>query len=102
MARRTTCQEHDRAGEIFRAAQAAVGNQLRQRFFAAHFRNKAWGHLGGEKAWCDAVAEDMSRAEFNGQIAGEVDHGGWGNESSLAVRFAWGRGYDGKGAEGLE
>lgn len=88
MARGATGQEHHRACEIFRAAQAAVGIQLCHRFFAAVFRDEARGHLGGEEAWRDTVAEDVSWAEIDGEVAGEVDHGGCGT-NRVRVRFGW-------------
>lgn len=68
-----TRQVYDCAGNVFRPAQSSVGTLLRHLCFTTMQGHQSRGHLGGEEAWRNAVAKDVSRAELDSQIAGKVN-----------------------------
>lgn len=78
MTRRPTRQIHHRSRDILRPAQSPIRNLFREDRLPALHLDHAGGHLGREEAGGDTVAEDMSRAELDGEVAGEMDDGGWG------------------------
>ena len=74
---RSAAQVYDCTSDIFRHTQSAVRVQLRHCFFTTLELHQAGCHFGREKAGSDAIAEDVARTEFDGEVAGKVDSGSY-------------------------
>lgn len=77
MTRRSTGQIYPRPRDILRPAKSSIGVRLRHCCLSAFLADQARRHLRGEEAGSDAIAENMPGPKVDGQVASEVDHGGW-------------------------
>ena len=78
MPRSPRTQKHHHPRNILRPPQTFIRITPRQLILSARQPNKAGRHLGGEEARGNAIDEDIPRAEFDSQIAREVQYGGFG------------------------
>ena len=60
-----TRQVHDCAGNVFRLTQSSVRILLRDFCLTALQGHQTRSHLGGEEAWRNAIAKDVSRTELD-------------------------------------
>jgi hypothetical protein len=74
---RTTAQVHDRSSDILRSANTSIWTFLTQCFFTALLVYQVLRHFRHEEPRCNAVHQDVSGAQLDGEIAGEVEDGGF-------------------------
>ena len=70
MARRATGQKHDRGSDILGAAEPTIWIRRGERFLTAVFSDQPRRHFRGDEPWRDAVTEDVSGAELDGEVTG--------------------------------
>lgn len=73
-----TTQKHHHPRNILRSPQPSIRRLLLQRLQPARHLDQPAGHLGGEEARGDGVAEDVAGAEFKREILRQMVRGGFG------------------------
>lgn len=102
MTPRPTRQENNSSSDILRPTQPPIRRLLRQPLRPALQLHQPVGHFRREKARRDGVAQNPLRAQLDGQVAREVQRGGFGRavgESGVLAQTADADACDGGGDE---
>jgi len=73
-----TTQINNGSSNVFRPTDPSVRTRLAQRLLPARLLHQSGCHFAHEKTGRNTVDEDATRTQFNGEVANEMQHGGFG------------------------